>query len=159
MPSLPRAGHLYGFEQLFQSIPKEEAKLPSHQQMSPVRSKVSFSGRVCKAVSVFVLQFWNLLPFNLKPLSAPSFSSTLIHGPLERYLPFEAINTIELKKPMTFLNKWKVIKHPLHACLKHWWQSSVWVHEQPFMFLLFLSDLQWLSHVFAFPVMLSQFAF
>lgn len=38
------------------------------------------------------------LPFNLRPLSAPSFSSTLVHGPLVMYLPFDAMSTMELKK-------------------------------------------------------------
>lgn len=38
------------------------------------------------------------LPFNLRPLSAPSFSSTRVHGPLEMYLPFDAMRTMELGK-------------------------------------------------------------
>lgn len=38
------------------------------------------------------------LPFSLSPLSAPSFSSTLVHGPLEMYLPFDAMRTMELNQ-------------------------------------------------------------
>ena len=58
---------------------------------------------------ICLLWFWGQfkpqfkpLPFNLRPLSAPSFSSTLVHGPLETYLPFDAISTMELceKKPI-----------------------------------------------------------
>ena len=38
------------------------------------------------------------LPFSLSPLCAPSFSSTLVHGPLEVYLPFDAMRTMELNQ-------------------------------------------------------------
>lgn len=37
-------------------------------------------------------------PFSLSPLSAPSFSSTRVHGPLQMYLPFDATRTMELMK-------------------------------------------------------------
>lgn len=37
-------------------------------------------------------------PFNLSPLSAPSFSSTRVHGPLETCLPFDAMRTMELSE-------------------------------------------------------------
>lgn len=52
---------------------------------------------------MFLKSGW--LPFNLNPSSAPSFSSTLVHGPLEMSLPLDVSSTIELKETKSFINR------------------------------------------------------